>query len=134
MAQSKDIIKKQYEMMLVKKENVRRVESQSTRTVHFIFNPDVEAKITPFARKFRHLIAGDLTEFEDREKEKFSKYIENIEQESLPEEEPYPIVFENMPYFHCELTGLSRISFSVADNPYYKSTRGKYYPEIHLIN
>lgn len=134
MAQSKDNIKKQYDLMLVRNANVRRVESLSTRTVHFIFNPDVEAKITPFARKFRHLIAGDLTQFEEQEKEKFEKYIDSIENEYLEEGTPYPIVFENMPFFHCELTGLSRISFSVSDNPYYKSSRGKYYPEIYLIN
>ena len=39
-----------------------------------------------------------------------------------------------MPYFTCELTSLNRISFSVADDPFYKSLRGKYYPEVLIIN
>ena len=56
-----------------------------------------------------------------------------MESESLPDEEPYPIVFEDMPWFTCELTGLSRISFSVADDPFYKSSKAKYYPEVYLI-
>ena len=39
-----------------------------------------------------------------------------------------------MPFFTCELTSLNRISFAVADDPFYKSERSKYYPECILIN
>ena len=39
-----------------------------------------------------------------------------------------------MPFFTCELTSLNRISFSVADDPFYKSLRTKYYPEVVLMN
>lgn len=39
-----------------------------------------------------------------------------------------------MPFFTCELTSLNRISFSVADDPFYKSTRSKYYPELVVMN
>lgn len=57
-----------------------------------------------------------------------------MEQETLAEEEPYPIVFEDMPWFTCELTSVSRLSFAVADDPFYKSERAKYYPEVYLID
>lgn len=39
-----------------------------------------------------------------------------------------------MPYFTCELTCLNRIAFAVADDPFYKSMRSKYYPELIVIN
>lgn len=39
-----------------------------------------------------------------------------------------------MPFFTCELTSLNRISFSVADDPFYKSIRSKYYPEVIVAN
>lgn len=39
-----------------------------------------------------------------------------------------------MPFFTCELTTLNRISFSVADDPFYKSARSKYYPELVIFN
>lgn len=39
-----------------------------------------------------------------------------------------------MPFFTCELTSLSRISFSVADDPFYKSARSKFYPEVVVIS
>ena len=40
-----------------------------------------------------------------------------------------------MPYFHCELSGgLSRIAFSTADDPFYKSLESKYYPEALVID
>jgi hypothetical protein len=39
-----------------------------------------------------------------------------------------------MPFFTCELTSLNRIAFSVADDPFYKSLRGKYYPEVVVTN
>jgi hypothetical protein len=51
-----------------------------------------------------------------------------METETLPEEEKYPIVYEDTPYFQMELTGLTRISFAVADDPFSKSARSKYYP------
>ena len=75
-----------------------------------------------------------LSEFEALEQDKFGKYVEAMEAESLPEDEQYPIVFEDMPWFTCELTSLSRIAFTTADDPFYKSTRSKYYPELVLIN
>jgi hypothetical protein len=39
-----------------------------------------------------------------------------------------------MPYFTCELTTLNKINFAVADDPFYKSNRVKYYPECIVIS
>ena len=39
-----------------------------------------------------------------------------------------------MNFFTCELTSLNKISFAVADDPFYKSLRGKYYPECVVFN
>ena len=58
----------------------------------------------------------------------------NLESESLSEEDIYPIIYEDMPFYNLELTGLSRISFAVADDPFYRTSRVKYYPEVYLIN
>ena len=57
-----------------------------------------------------------------------------MEDQELEPDEQSPIVYEDMPYFTCELTSLNRIAFSVADDPFYKPNRGKYYPEAVLIN
>ena len=43
-------------------------------------------------------------------------------------------MYDNSPFFICELTSLNRISFGVADDPFYKSERSKYYPEAVLIS
>lgn len=80
------------------------------------------------------LIDGSLKEFEDEEKEKFTGYIERFENEDLEENETNPIKYEEMPFFTCELTSLNRIAFSVADDPFYKSLRSKYYPEALIIS
>lgn len=45
-----------------------------------------------------------------------------------------PIVYENSPFYCFELTGLNRIAFTVADDPFYKPLRAKYYPEVVVIN
>ena len=66
---------------------MRQIESNEKRTVHFIFNPTVPSKITPFARKYVRLIDGSLAEFENEEKEKFTQYIEAMENETLTEED-----------------------------------------------
>jgi hypothetical protein len=49
--------------------------------------------------------------------------------EELDEGEINPVVFENMPYFNFQLAGMNRLCFSTADDPFYKSTVNKYYPE-----
>jgi len=113
---------------------VRRIESGSQRTVHFLFDSGVPNKISPFTRKYRKLIEGTLDEFEEKEEEKFNNYLTNLEAESISEEDVYPIIYGENPFFNVELTGLSRVSFCVADDPFYKATRTKYYPEVYLIN
>jgi len=40
-----------------------------------------------------------------------------------------------MPFFHCDLTGgLNRLAFSTADDPFYKTSESKYYPEAVVFN
>jgi len=46
----------------------------------------------------------------------------------------HPIKYEEMPFYCLELTGLSKIAFSVADNPFYKQLKSKYFPELVVIN
>ena len=57
-----------------------------------------------------------------------------MENEALNEDDKYPIIYGNLPYFTLELTNLSKIAFCVADDPFYKSLRAKYYPEVILIS
>lgn len=59
-AQTKEAIKKGYESRLLKKEKIRRIESESERSVHYLFNPNVSCKITPFTRKYKRLLDGTL--------------------------------------------------------------------------
>jgi hypothetical protein len=62
---SKENISKAYESMLQRKAKIRRIESVNERTVHFLFNPNVPCKITPFTRKYKRFLEGNLKEFED---------------------------------------------------------------------
>ena len=40
-----------------------------------------------------------------------------------------------MPFFHCDMTGdLKRLAFSTADDPFYKSSESKWYPEAVVFN
>ena len=102
--------------------------------MHFLFNTGVPSVVTPFTRKYLRLIDGSLKEFEDEEREKYAVYIEKLEKEDLEESETNPIKYEDMPFFTCELTSLNRIAFSVADDPFYKSLRSKYYPEVLVVS
>lgn len=92
------------------------------------------SKTTPFVRKYVRLIEGNLREFEEEERERFDNYVTKFENEDLEDGETNPIVYEDMPFFTLELTSLNRIAFSVADDPFYKSLRGKYYPEVIVTN
>ncbi len=39
-----------------------------------------------------------------------------------------------MPFFTFELGGMSKLAFQVADDPFYKSMKSKYYPEVVIMN
>ena len=111
------------------------------RTVHFLFDPKCKVKVTPFTRKYMRILDGSLAGFEAEEKAKFDAYIESIENETLEGgNDEYnvmksnPIVFENMPLYQFELTTLSQIAFSVADDPFFKSSRSRFYPEVVVMN
>jgi len=80
------------------------------------------------------LLDGTLEEFEKEETDKFQSYVERLENQELEEGESNPVVYDDSPFFICELTSLSRISFAVADDPFYKSERSKYYPECVVIS
>lgn len=106
-----------------------------------MFDPKVKVKIAPFTRKYLRFIEGNLGQFENDEKEKFENYIQAIEGESIEGgNDEYnvlkynPIVFENMPLFHFELTNLNTVTFQVADDPFFKSIRCRYYPEVVVMN
>jgi hypothetical protein len=57
-----------------------------------------------------------------------------MENEELEADEKSPIIYEDTPFFNCELTSLNRIAFSVADDPFFKQMKGKYYPECVVYN
>jgi hypothetical protein len=45
-----------------------------------------------------------------------------------------PIQFDDLKYFNFEMTGLNNIAFQVADDPFFKSQKARYYPEVVVCN
>mmetsp|Transcript_39051 Transcript_39051/g.59497 ORF Transcript_39051/g.59497 Transcript_39051/m.59497 type:complete len:223 (+) Transcript_39051:1043-1711(+) len=117
------------------KEKSRQIESRDKRTVHFLFNPGVPNKISPFAKRYRQFLDGTLKETEASDKERFEGFIQRLMGDELEEGEKNPIEYGDMPYFNCELTGgINRLSFSTADDPFYKTSLNKYYPEAVIVS
>ncbi len=90
--------------------------------------------MTPFSRKFIRLQDGTLEEFEKEEMEKFQTFVEHYENEELEEGETNPVVYDGNPFFTFDLTCLNRIAFGVADDPFYKPLRAKFFPEVVIIS
>ena len=98
--------------------------------------------MSPFARRYTQFVASNLDELkaaEAAEKENFAKYVEEIAGgEGEPGEgEPNPMAEKEMPeeYFQCSLTGnMTKLSFSTADDPFYKQSAARYYPEALVFN
>ena len=133
-ATCKSTIKREVEDRQLRNARARAIESADERTVHFIFNPGNKVPVTPFTKKFSKMMDGTLEEFEANEKAEFEKYIEGFKEESLEEGTKYPIEFPENENFEMELQNLERLSFSVADNPFFRADVAKYYPECHVIN
>ena len=117
-----------------KKAKFRVIESSNKRIVHFLFNPGHGVTTSPFARKYKRFMIGDLSEFTSQEKVEFQTYIQKMIDEELDEGERNPIVYDDMPYFSFHLANLSRLSFSTADDPFYKARLQKYYPECVVVD
>lgn len=137
----KEPIQKAITITIAQKSRVREVESTSVRTVHFIFDPKCQVKVSPFTRKYLRILDGSLSGFEAEEKAKFEAYIEAVENETLEGgNDEYnvaklnPIIFENAPFYQLELTNLNKIAFSVADDPFFKSMRARFFPEVLVMN
>lgn len=131
----KDPIKARVKFSLAQREKSRAIESKDRRVVHFLFNTGLPTTVSPFARKYSRYLDGSLAEVEAAEREAFAAYAENLAGESLAEGETNPIVYGEMPFFHCDLTGgLNRLAFSTADDPFYKTSESKYYPEAVVFN
>lgn len=134
MSTKKQSIKKSMEDKKVQRANTRAIESTDKRTVHFTFNPLVKNKISPLSRRLQKLFDGTLEEFEAEERAAFNNYVERLADEQLEENEHNPIVFEDSPYFELDVTCLNRLSWAVADNPFFRANVEKFYPEVHVIN
>jgi hypothetical protein len=110
------------------------IESKDKRIVHFMFNPNVPVTISPFARKYKRFLDGTLSDFTANEKQAFEAYIQKMIGEELEEGDKNPVVYEDMPYHNFSLSGMNRICFSTADDPFYKATVSKYYPECVVFD
>ena len=109
--------------------------------MHFIFNTKLKPEISPFARKFSYLQRNGpeaLTNFEENEKEAFEGYIEKKASGDLdPEEDKMPVVYGDMPedVFNVDIaSSMSKLVFATADDPFYKLSTARYYPEALVFN
>jgi hypothetical protein len=99
----------------------RAIESNNRRIVHFMFNPGMPTKMTPFTRKFISYLNGKLSDLEVSDQQKFDEYLEKLIEERLEEGEQNPIQYEDNQFFELELNTLENLAFAVADNPFVKS-------------
>ena len=68
-ATEKEPIKRNVKFALEQKAKSRAIESKDKRTVHFLFNPGVTSKISPFARKYQRFLNGTMEQLEKQESE-----------------------------------------------------------------
>lgn len=55
--------------------------------------------------------------------------------EELEEGETNPVVYGDSPFFTFDIVGgVSRLGFSIADDPFRKTTCAKYFPLATIIN
>lgn len=133
--EQKASIKQSMKLKAEAKQATRIIESDSRRIVHFIFNPNnCEAKVTPFTRKLKLFLEGDLEAFEAEEHAQLEKYLESYVDEALDDNEKFPVIYEKNDFYELELNDMDHIAFAVADNPFFKMDTEKYYPECVVMN
>jgi hypothetical protein len=63
---------------------------------------------------------GSLVELETTELEAFKDYVNKMETEELEEGQEYPIKKYESDHFTLDISALNKVSFAVADDPFYK--------------
>lgn len=127
-------IRRKVQFDIQKKEKFRMIESKDKRIVHFLFNPGFPASLSPFAKNLTRFMDGTLEETLENEKKAFEDYLEKYKMEELEEGEQNPLRDEDSPYFSFMMQGLHRLCFSTADDPFYKLSVSKYYPECVVVD
>jgi len=134
-------IKKDVKQSIMMRAKSRQIESNDKRVVHFLFKPGddkVKSKISPFLRKYGQYKEGTMNDDESKEKEAFDEHVAKILADEFdPAQDKYPIEYADMENFHCEITPVAKItklSFSTADDPFYKASMPKYYPEAIIVD
>ena len=54
-----------------------------------------------------------------------------------PDEDKNPVVYRDMPeeVFHCDISSsMAKLAFATADDPFYKLSAARYYPEATVFN
>ena len=95
LAKQKEEIQAQHSLKAKAKSDMRMIESDSCRIVHFVFDPKQKVKETPFTKKFRLWLDGTLDQAEVEEHEKFDSYIDRFVEDQLEEGEHNPVAFED---------------------------------------
>jgi hypothetical protein len=131
---AKDPIKKRVQFNLRQKETFRMIESKDRRIVHYMFNSGLPPIVTAFSRKYSWMLDGSLTSKTEAEATAFKEYIEKMAADELTPEDENPIKYEDSPYNTFDLGSMTRLCFSTADDPFYKSAVPKFYPEAVVFD
>ena len=112
----------------------RVIESSDRRIVHFVFDSGIQSRESPYARKLRLMLSGELEEFEKEEHEAVENYLEKLIEEQLEDTERWPVIMSPSHNVELELRQIESLSFGVADNPFFKLEPEKYYPEAIILS
>ena len=80
------------------------------------------------------MMNGTLTQKREEEKKAFEDYVEKMAKDELTPEDENPIKYEDNPYHTFEMGNMSALSFSTADDPFYKAPVSKYFPEAIVLD
>ena len=80
------------------------------------------------------MMNGSLKELREQEKKDFDAYVDKMAADELTPEDVNPIKYEDSPYHTFEMGNMSALSFSTADDPFYKAPVSKYYPEAIVMD
>lgn len=111
------------------------IESADRRIVHFIFDPEQPVPANRFQKEMTCLFDGTLADNRALDAEKFESLCERVTEDPTWEVNGNEwLDLGDSTKWELSLGNMTNISFAVADNPFMKLDRAKYYPEAIYVS
>lgn len=129
-------VRARHDYNIKQKEKIRMIENPTKRIIHFTFNVPFPLLLNEFSKRLPLLFNKGLEQYVEEYNVRINEYVEKIKNDELEEGEesgtPYPIEKEDTTLKTIDISSITKLSLSTADDPFFNlpQEHKKYFPQM----